>query len=121
MIITIGFYVYLLVAGCSNSSVSYPLVDNGTQDRVITVCTDYGLDQTKEIEMHEIVHACVHNHEHNFKTKKDLANHLRVIPEQSEEIFTTDTAHCILEAWDEFKANDYFVNLQSDNSAVDQR
>lgn len=93
----VGLFVYLLVKSCSFGlgAVAYPLDDTGTQSRTIMVCTSYGVDQTMQVYTHELVHACLHNHRHKFKTKQELQDHISKIPEQSEEGLVSTLAVCL--------------------------
>ena len=98
MIITIGLYSYLLVTSCLGAgAVGYPQDDNNKEmQRTIVVCTEYGPEQAEQIYVHETIHACIHNHPHHFKTQEELANHLKDIDKQSEELFVANLAACVV-------------------------
>lgn len=98
MLVHIGLFVYLLVKTCSYGSLGatvYPLADNDGQRRIIQVCTEYGPDQTKQVFVHELIHACLHNHLHHYKTKADLEKEVSTIPDQPEELFVQNLAYCM--------------------------
>ena len=105
----IGLFVYLLISGCSSLGyVAYPLDDNNKKEhRVISVCTKYGKDQTEEIYLHELIHACVHNHYHSFKTDKELQEHISIIQKQLEEPFVGSLSACVDNALENKDANKF--------------
>lgn len=106
MVITIGAYVYLLIKSCDKNlgAVGYTRDDSHRQ---LVVCTDYGKEQTKEIFTHEVMHACIHNHPHNFKTDEELKAHILEIPQNIEEPFVSNLAHCIVQAEDNKEVKTY--------------
>lgn len=98
MLLQIGLYSYLLLKSCKGlGDVAYPLDDIGGQ-RQIAICTDYGVEQAKQIYVHEVLHACLHNHSHKFSTKEELEAHLATTPSQLEEPFVSNLAACMLPA-----------------------
>ena len=96
MLITIGLYSYLLMKSCTSlGNVQYPL-DDGKEIRIIELCTDYGPEQTKQEFVHEVIHACLHNHAHSFGSKEELAAHLAYIDKQPEEAMVANLAACMV-------------------------
>lgn len=96
--IRIGLFIYLLTKSCSSLGfVGYPLDDN-TDSRTISVCTNYGNDQTYNIYFHEVMHACLHNHQHHFIIKKELQAHVTTLPKQLEEGEVDSLSACMIPA-----------------------
>jgi hypothetical protein len=96
VLITIGLYVYLLTSNCVDfGDVSYPVKDNSSTIRIINVCKDYGSEQTQEVFTHELIHACLHDHKHDFKTEKELEDHLATVEQQPEEALVSSLAACM--------------------------
>lgn len=99
MLVHIGIFIYMLITNCPGNTLGatiYPLNDNNGQSRIICISTKYGPYQTKEVFVHELIHACLHNHEHHFKTKQELENHVDTVPEQSEEELVDSLAYCMV-------------------------
>ena len=108
MLLQIGMYSYLLIKSCASlGDVKYPLDDKAGQRR-LSVCTDYGAEQAREIFMHEVMHACLHNHPHSFKTRTELEKHVEEIPSQTEEPFVSNLAACMLPALEDTDALKFF-------------
>jgi hypothetical protein len=121
MIVEIGMSFYLLIKSCDGfGEVDFPLDDN-TRLRELHICTDYGPEQTREIEIHEVLHACLHNHEHHFKTRQELADDLKYIDKQDAELFTASLAHCISQALEKIDDSDVFRVVQTDNIGSGRR
>lgn len=98
MLVHIGMFVYMLVKSCSYDHLgltAYPVDDNLGERRII-VCADFGANQTQQIFVHELVHACLHDHEHHFKTKEELQYHVDTVKEQKEETLAIDLAYCMV-------------------------
>lgn len=109
MLLTIGLYTYLLSKTCIGmGDVAYPIEDKDNVSRIICVDTTYGQDQTKQIFIHEVLHACLHNHKHTFQSKKDLADHIAEIDKQSEEAIVSHLSFCLVSALEQKDVAKFF-------------
>jgi antirestriction protein ArdC len=57
--------------------------------------TIYGKEQNRQIIEHELVHICMHDHPHNYKTEKDLQQHLYT-QKYDEETIAITLAPCLV-------------------------
>ena len=117
MLITVGMFTYTLIASCLGlGGVGYP-PDDTVKDaahRVIIVCTDLGPDQARQVYVHELIHACLHNHNHHFNTQKELEAHINTVKEQSEEALVDTVSACMVSALENKDAL-RFLGIESDS------
>lgn len=93
--IVLGSQTYNVVKDCKDMAhIHYPL-DDSTENRTLFVCTDYS-DQTKQLVEHELLHACMHNHVHAYKTPQELDKHLHQQVYNEEQLVIT-LAPCLID------------------------
>ena len=79
----------------SLGEIQFPL-DDATGKRKLILPID--LQQQKFSFKHEIVHACLHDHEHHFKTKEELQAHIDYFRYTNEESVATVIGVCLAES-----------------------
>jgi hypothetical protein len=92
--VQIGSYKYRIdYSGNTLGSTNYP-IDDKLGDRYIVLPTMKG--QQPISWMHESIHACFHDHPHEYKSKEELQMHLSETMYTEEEVATL-LAPCLLE------------------------
>jgi len=92
-VVRIGSYDYEIAYGNTLGKTEYPIDDSKGLPRSITLPD---IEGQKEISwQHESIHACFHDHEHHFKTKAAMDEHLNLQTYTEEEVATILTP-CLL-------------------------
>lgn len=89
--IVLGINTYSVVNSCTDQGGVYFNKDD-SENRVLSLCKDTISDQVIE---HELLHICLHDHKHSFKTDKELNKHL-VDDSYTEEYFASTVAPCLV-------------------------
>ena|ERR1700761_2488673 len=93
--IVLGGMNYNVVSSCKDLGGTYFPKDDSKQVRVLSICSQYGPDQTRQVVEHELLHICMHQHIHRFVTQQQLDSHLHV--QYSEEAFADLVSPCLIE------------------------
>lgn len=101
--IQIGDYRYKVIYSNMSLGETYFVADDSKGTRTMVLPSDS--DQLAVSEMHEIMHACMHNHEHSFANEAELKKHL-FEQQYTEEEMVTILAPCILDYEDKEKNNE---------------
>lgn len=91
--VKIGDYTYMIIYTSGSLGSTAFLQDDSKGKRIIFL-PDLGTAQLQQSFMHEELHACMHNHQHNFTNDVDLAKHLHRT--YSEEEVVEIIAPCLL-------------------------
>lgn len=94
--IVLGLNAYQVIDNCSDQGGVYFSKDDSKENRVLSLCLDTVSDQVVE---HELLHICLHQHQHAYATDKELNQHL-TDEQYSEEYFASVVAPCLLENQD---------------------
>lgn len=86
---------YTIVKDCAELAKVYFPLDDTKENRILYVCPDYP-GQMKQLEMHELLHICMHAHQHAYRTQEEMDKHLHE-QKYSEEYFATIVSPCIIE------------------------
>jgi hypothetical protein len=93
LVVYIGSFLYSLTYNKNTLGMTHFPMDDSYQGRSIELPTMEG--QLPISWEHEKLHACMHNHEHHFKTKEAFEAHLRMQTYTEEELVTI-LAPCML-------------------------
>lgn len=89
--IVLGVSTYQVTSSCKEIGGVYFSRDDSSP-RTLNLCKD---TLSNEVIEHELMHVCFHDHKHNFKTAKELKDHLD--QEHSEDYTASVVAPCLVE------------------------
>lgn len=113
---------YHVTNNCQELGGTYFPPDDSTAVRVLNICEQYGPTQTRQIVEHELLHICMHSHEHHYLTNEELEDHIQ-LQRYSEEYVAHQIAPCLIENQAKlFNALEkHHVNLSSDGTGSARR